>query len=148
MGTRSSAAKAAQMPDDLRGKRPALVAAVSNPTDTADADRLAAEVNAEDEVEDDGSIVVTLETDRGFADITVPPAGRWRSQARAALFSRGDDFTWAALTLSVADAQTWARLDPTKDDSDEFFARWGEETGQNLASSQPSNRASRRTRRR
>jgi hypothetical protein len=85
---RSSAAKAAQMPDDLRGKRPALVAAVSNPTDTADADRLAAEVNAEDEVEDDGSIVVTLETDRGFADITVPPAGRWRSQARAALFSR------------------------------------------------------------
>jgi hypothetical protein len=146
MAARSSAAKAAQMPDDLRGKRPALVAAVKDGSD--DADRMAAEVDAEEQAEADGSIVVTLETDRGFADITVPPAGRWRSQARAALFSRGDDFTWAALTLSVADAQTWARLDPTKDDSDEFFARWGEETGQNLASSQPSNRASRRTRRR
>jgi hypothetical protein len=146
MGTRSSAAKAAQMPDDLRGKRPALVAAVSDcrPTRTGWPPRS----TRRSEAEADGSIVVTLETDRGFADITVPPPGRWRSQARAALFSRGDDFTWAALTLSVADAQTWARLDPTKDDSDEFFARWGEETGQNLASSQPSNRASRRTRRR
>jgi hypothetical protein len=145
MGTRSSAAKAAQMPDDLRGKRPALVAAVS---DATDADRLAAEVDAEDEAEDDGSIVVTLETDRGFADITVPPPGRWRSQARAALFSRGDDFTWAALTLSVKDAQAWARLDPTKDDSDAFFEAWGEATGERLGESQPSNRASRRTRRR
>jgi hypothetical protein len=130
-------------PAPLRAVRPQS----ARPTDR-DADRLAAEVDAEDEAEDDGSIVVTLETDRGGADIRVPPVGRWRSQARAALFSRGDDFTWAALTLSVADAQTWARLDPTKDDSDEFFARWGEETGQNLASSQPSNRASRRTRRR
>jgi hypothetical protein len=148
MGTRSSAAKAAQMPDDLRGKRPALVAAVSNSTDTADADRMAAEVDTEEQAEADGSIVVTLETDRGFADITVPPPGRWRSQARAALFSRGDDFTWAALTLSVKDAQAWARLDPTKDDSDAFFEAWGEATGERLGESRPSNRASRHTRRR
>jgi hypothetical protein len=131
-------------PQDLGGKRAALAVAAD---DMDDADRLAAEVEVEDAAPD-GSIVVTLETDRGVADITVPPVGRWRSQARAALFSRGDDLTWAALTLAPKDAQQWADLDPTKDDSDEFFRQWGEAGGQRLGESQSSNRASRRMSRR
>lgn len=133
-------------PDGLSGKRPALAVAAKEVEEMSAAERLQAEVESEDEAVEDGSVVVTLETDRGFADITVPPMGRWRSMARAALFSRGDDLTWAALTLSPTDAQTWSKLDPTKDDADGFFARWGESTGENLAKQQGQNRASRRTR--
>ncbi|HLL69021.1 MAG TPA: hypothetical protein VK453_25400 [Micromonosporaceae bacterium] len=111
--------------------------------DTADLDRLEAEVEAE---ENDGSVVVTLSTEEDDADITVPPVARWRASAKNALFSRGDTLLWATGTLSPADARAWARLDPTTEESDRFFEAWGEASGQGMGESRASRRASARTR--
>lgn len=132
--------KPAKVPDDLAGKRPAQIMA----RDDLDAERMEAEVAAED---DDGSVVVTLTTDLGFADIRVPPIGQWRSMARNALF-RMDDLHWASSVLSTQDAKEWYRLDPTQDEVNGFFELWGEATGQNLAESRRERRASARTHRR
>lgn len=140
----ATARRSTAAPSDLQAKRSANLSAVDD--EMSDAERMQAEVDAEEEVDEDGSILVHLVTDRGEAGIRVPPVGRWRSQARAALFSRGDDLTWAALTLSPDDARTWQQLDPTKDDSDEFFTLWGNLTGQAAGESRASRRASGRTR--
>lgn len=115
--------------------------------DPTDYEAVRAEVEAE-QASNDGSIVVTLSTDLGEADIRVPPLSRWRSQARAALFTRGDDLTWAARTLSRDDAQAWAELDPTQEETNTFFAEWGRLTGQSLGGSRAERRSSARTHRR
>lgn len=130
-------------PPGLAGKRPALVTARD---DEHDRQMLAAEVEVAEEQGDDGSVVVTLQTAEGDADIRVPPLSRWRSTARNALFSRGDDMFWAAKTLSQKDAQAWADLDPTQEESQDFFQQWGELTGMSLGNGAASNRASRRMR--
>jgi hypothetical protein len=136
---------AGQAPRDLRSKRPAQVTARTDPP--TDADLLAAEVETETET-DDGSVVVTLATDLGKADVTVPPLSAWRSMARNALFSRGDDLFWAQRTLTPEDAQAWMELDPTQAEVQDFFAAWGRVTGQMLGESAAANRASRRMQRR
>lgn len=87
----------------------------------------------------DGEILVRLTTDDGEADLIVPPMGRWKSSARNALMTRGDDMAWAVLTLSDEDAETWLDLDPTKDDTEVFFQRWRDAGGGESA-----NRATRR----
>lgn len=112
----------------------------------AAADQVAAlrAVKAETEAEvvqlDDGSIVVTLHTDFGHADIRVPPFRRWRSVAKNALYNRDDDLAWAVQTLSADDAQEWIRLNPTGEDAGRFFADWGRATGQTLGEALASRR--------
>lgn len=103
--------------------------------------RVRAEVAAETE-----GLVVTLVTDRGEADITVPPLSKWRSTARAALFSRGDDLSWALLTLSRDDAEAWTDLDPTMADVQDFMADWSRAGGEDVGGSRASRRSSARTR--
>lgn len=71
-----------------------------------------------------GELLVTLTTEYGEADVVVPPFNTWRSTARSALLSRGDDAAWAAITLSRDDAEAWIDLDPTKDEVDRFFEIW------------------------
>jgi hypothetical protein len=88
----------------------------------------------------EGEVIVRLVTEVGEADIRVPPLKQWRSSARNALFSRGDDLAWAIATLSTEDAQTWTDLDPTKGETEIFFEAWGKASGS-------SNRADRRARR-
>lgn len=107
-------------PADLAAKKAASVTNLA---------ALEAEVDTE---VDDGSVIVPLVTDLGAGDIRVPALDRWRSVARNALFSRGDDLLWAQRTLSVGDYVTWTQLDPTKDEADEFFAAFGRATGQSL----------------
>ncbi len=83
----------------------------------------------------DGDILVRLTTKDedgevlGEADIVVPPMRKWKSSARNALLTRGDDMAWAVLALADEDAEAWMDLDPTKDDTEEFFARWREAGG-------------------
>jgi hypothetical protein len=69
----------------------------------------------------DGWVIVRLVTEVGEADIRVPPANKWRSSARSALLSNGDDMNWARLTLSRKDAEAWIDLDPTRDEANAFF---------------------------
>lgn len=136
----------AKAPANLAAKRPAEVVGRDDLDDEpSTAERMQAEVEAE---LDDGSVVVTLSTEAGDADITVPPLNRWRAMARNALFSRGDSLLWASRTLSADDARAWLELDPDGGESDAFFAEWGRLTGQSAGESQASNRASRRTQRR
>lgn len=130
--------RASKAPSDLDSKRPARIA---RPDDTDPIEAIEAEIDAED---DDGSITVTLSTDRGDVDIQVPPIGQWRSLARNALFTRGDDLTWAASVLSAVDSRKWFEADPTKDEADQFFADWAENTGQTLGESRAARRASTR----
>ena len=123
-------------PDDEPGVEPTPLRAVQ------------AETAAEERVEPDGSIVVTLRTDLGEAPIRVPPINRWRSSARNAIFSRMDDLFWAGKTLTPQEFLTWTKLDPTQDDVEEFFNTWGELTGQALGESLASRQSSTRTPRR
>lgn len=115
--------------------------------DTADQpdglDLVRNEVEAE---QADGYVTVTLVTEFGEADIRVPPLSKWRSTARNALFSRGDDMAWAVTTLSEDDAEAWMELDPTKGESEAFFKAWGEKTGSTMGESRASRRASARSR--
>jgi hypothetical protein len=80
-------------------------------------------------VDADGAVVVRLITEVGEADIRVPPQKAWRSSARHALFTAGDDLSWAHATLSEADAKEWAELDPTNEEAEKFFRDWGRATG-------------------
>lgn len=79
----------------------------------------------------DGSAIITLVTRHGEGDIRVPPMSTWGSFARSALF-RNDDFMWAQTTLSPADFMMWAQLDPTLDESQRFFMKWGQRVGEDL----------------
>jgi hypothetical protein len=125
MAAARKAAAASAPPVDLASKRPALVTA----REDTDADLLKAEVEGEEQLADDGSCTVKLVTEFGEALITVPPLSSWRSVARNALFTKQDDLTWAARTLSTEDATTWMDLDPTQAESSEFFERWGRVVG-------------------
>lgn len=87
------------------------------------------EAKKEDRPLADGEVIVTLVTELGEADIRVPPFKSWRSSARSALLTRGDDMSWAALTLSREDAEAWIDLDPTKTEADEFFSAWEKKAG-------------------
>lgn len=120
MPARARREPAAKAPEDLNQKRPALSALSA----------VEAEVAAEEN--GDGSVVVTLRTELGFADIRVPPMGRWRALARNAIFTRGDSLLWAAKTLSPTDAQQWVRLDPSGEEVDEFFEDFGRASEQAL----------------
>lgn len=71
----------------------------------------------------EGHVKVRLITELGEADLVVPPREKWRSVARSRL-ANGDDFGWAALTLSNDDAQAWMDLDPTTSEAEEFFERF------------------------
>lgn len=104
----------------------------TTPNPPTPAERLAAEVTAS-LTDPDGTVTVTLKTDRGEADIKVPPMRLWRSSARAALFTRDDTYTWAQRTLAPLDFLTWDRLDPVDEDAKRFFTDWGFKTGQQLA---------------
>lgn len=105
------------------------------------ADQLQAEVLAETLADDDGSVVVQLVTADDKVDIRVPPIGRWRSSARAAVFAfPPNELHWAVLTLSREDARLWLTLDPTYDEAQAFFQRWQEATGLSIPQSAASPR--------
>lgn len=123
-------AAAAQPPDDLAGKRPALTVA---PDEPSDAERLAADATAPARVADDGSMLVPLVTVNGSADIRIPAPRKWRAVAKNALFSQGDALTWAGRTLSTDDYATFIQLDPDGDELDAFWREWGRLTGEALA---------------
>lgn len=132
MAGRRTATAAAEPPDDLSQKRSALSA-------------VAAEVDAEGDAPDDGSVTVTLTTDFGFHDFRVPPPQRWRSVARHAL-QREDDLTWAQQTLTPAEALRWMQLNPTMADASRFFEDWTERLGQSVGEARASRTPSTRTR--
>jgi hypothetical protein len=125
-------------------QQPSMGAAPQPPLQVVPAVQVAAvqpvpQAQAEPSVADE-SVVVRLTTADGEADIRVPPMKGWRSTARSALFTRGDDLFWAVNVLSAEDAQKWADLDPRQDESDRFFKEWGRLTGMQ------GNRADRRSR--
>jgi hypothetical protein len=136
----SNGQKRRQQPQNWRADNPPQRSLAAAPVDEqgkpdeemSAADRLQAEVLAETLAEDDGSVVIQLETVDGKVDIRVPPIGRWRSSARAAILAGSNDLHWAVLTLSREDAAQWIGLDPTLDDVRAFFSRWQEATGQSL----------------
>lgn len=105
-------------PTDLASKRPASITPVE------------AETRAEQLVDENGAILVTLQTRLGFHDMRVPPVEEWTSIARHAA-NREDDLTWAQQTLSPADAMTWMRLNPTLKETRAFFTAWADTVGQN-----------------
>lgn len=125
--------------DDGYNDEPATDRRVSRPVeDHSPARRVEREVAAED-----GYMVVRLYTDRGEADFRVPPPNRWRSSARAAAFTRGDDLTWAMTTLTTREVQRWGELDPTGDDWNDFLAEVLLLSGQNREERRASPKSSR-----
>lgn len=104
-----------------------------------------AEVEA-DSVED--GLLYTLVTERGSAKILVPAMKKWRSRARHAIITQGDDLLWAQLTLRPDDLGTWMRLDPTGEESEEFFAAVMAGNGESLGKLEASRASSRSTSRR
>lgn len=89
----------------------------------------------------------TLHTALGEAEIHVPPIRRWRSAARHALFTTGDEITWGQSTLTPEDLAEWERCDPDVDESAAFFADVLKFYGEDLpksGASRPSSRSSRR----
>lgn len=134
----------AKDPLDLDRKRPAQVVGREPLNGGDDRDdgpigRLRREVAAES---GDGSIVITLKTAFGEADIRVPPFSTWRSVARNALMTRDDDLTWAQRTLSSTDTLKWMELDPTQAEAQDFFQAWGEAVGQSLGEQRASRNSS------
>lgn len=90
----------------------------------------------------------TLTTEGGSAQILVPPMRKWRSRARHALISQGDDLTWAQSTLSQDEFAKWLALDPTTEEAEEFFAAVMSGNGESLGKPEASRGSSRSTRRR
>jgi hypothetical protein len=82
-------------------------------------------------------VEVTLSTDDGDVTVTVPPVGRWYTEATEALeeskFNR-----WAELVLSDEDAEAWRSVRKRNDDVVAFFMSWqtaaGEAAGGSSAS--------------
>lgn len=116
-------AAAAAAPDDLPSKRPAAALAA-----------VQAETRAEQLVDENGAILVTLQTRLGFHDVRVPPYEEWTSVAVHAM-NREDTLTWAQHTLAPADAMMWMRLNPTIKEARAFFEEWGRKVGQSLGES-------------
>lgn len=104
----------------------------------------AAEVDADSTPE---GVLVPLFTDGGEVEVTVPPAGRWRTRANKAL-RLGDFDEWAQIVLSDVDYALWVDADPTNDDVEAFFKAWQAESGENQGKSRPSTGSSRSTRKR
>ena len=107
----------------------------------------AIEAEAEADSVEDG-LLYTLVTDRGSEKILVPPMKKWRSRARHAIISQGDDLLWAQLTLAPADLAKWMVLDPTGEESEEFFAAVMLGNGESLGKPGASRTSSRSTSRR
>lgn len=124
-------AAAAQPPDDLASKRPAL--SVAKDDEHSDAERLAADATSVERAGDDGSMLVSLVTVNGSAELRIPAPRKWRAVAKNALFSQGDALTWAGRTLSTDDYATFIQLDPDGDELDAFWREWGRLTGEALA---------------
>lgn len=112
----------------------------------------AKEVAARDDVlerEATGATIhVHLVTARGEATIAVPAQEDWRSRARHALFTVGDDYTWAQQTLAPDDFATWAELNPTGKEVDGFLREYGSMIGLQVGESRASQRSSKSTARR
>lgn len=106
------------LPADLATKRSALAAA-------------RAETKAEQLVDENGAILVTLSTRLGFHDVRVPPYEDWSAIAVHAM-NREDTLTWAQQTLTPADAMAWMRLNPSIKEARAFFGDWGAKIGQSL----------------
>lgn len=122
MASPRRAPRAEQAPADLASKRPAAV---------SDLEAIRAETRAEQVVDENGALLVTLTTRVGSHDMRVPRMEEWTSIARHAV-NRNDDLTWAQQTLSVADAMMWMKLNPTLKEMNEFFEAFGRATGESL----------------
>jgi len=109
----------------------------------ADAETLDIDVNDVEQIP-----AFTLRTALGEAEIRVPPVRKWRSVARHALFTTGDEITWGQTVLSADDLAEWQRCDPDVDESAEFFGRVMAFYGEDLGKSAASPASSRSTRRR
>jgi hypothetical protein len=118
-------AQPAQAPADLGSKRPASVTPL---------EAVQAETRAEQLVDENGAVLVTLSTRLGFHDVWVPPYDEWTSIARHAL-NREDDLTWAQQVLSPADAMQWMRLNPTLKEQRSFFEAYGVALGRSVGQS-------------
>lgn len=92
--------------------------------------------------------VFTLRTELGETEIHVPPIRKWRSTARHALLTVGDEITWGESVLSAEDLAEWRRCDPDVDEAGAFFAEVLKFYGEDLPKSAASPRSSRSTRRR
>ena len=110
----------------------------------SDAERMQAEVQAEQDWPD-GTVGVVLYTEQGEALIHVPPRQKWRASAVHAI-NTDDSLGWAMSALTSDEAMTWQELDPTSEESANFFRAWGRIIGQSLGESRASRRSSTRTR--
>jgi hypothetical protein len=114
-------AAAAEAPADLNQKRSAAAALSA----------VQAETRAEQTVDESGSVLVTLTTRLGFADLRVPPYEEWTAVAIHAQ-NRNDTLTWAIQTLSQTDATRWMQLNPNVKDAVAFYDEWARVVGQSL----------------
>lgn len=100
------------------------------------------------DLNEDQSRAFTLRTELGEAQIHVPSIRKWRSVARHALFTTGDEITWGESVLSAEDLAEWRRCDPDVDESAAFFADVMAAYGEHLGKSGPSAASSKSTRKR
>jgi len=91
-------------------------------------------------------VLVELVTDEGSAELLVPPVGKWKTRAQAALAS-GDLDRWAQITLFTEDVDAWRELDPTLDDVNAFLKNWETAANADLGKSRGSSGSSKTTKR-
>ncbi len=105
-----------------------------------------AEVDTEQE-SPDGSLIVTLETKDGSADIIVPRVEDWDSEAFESV-NEVKYTTWARLVLSDEDWKKWSNLRPTISEASKFFSSWSDLSGADVGKADRSPRWQRRMKRR
>lgn len=104
------------------------------------------DIEAEADAAPEGA-VVALVTEVGEFEVTVPPAGTWRTLANRAL-RQGDFDEWAELVLTEDDYDTWCEAETTLADVEDFFTAWKQATGESRPKSSRRQGSSRSTRRR
>ena len=90
-----------------------------------------------DVVASDGSVLVTLDTEAGSADLHVKPVKKWKGSGIRAM-REGDFDTWAEKALAPGSYAEWSRLDPDMEEIEVFFTAWNAASGQDPKGSQPS----------
>lgn len=93
---------------------------------------------------EDGSVVVTLTTEAGQADMHVKAVQKWKASGVRGM-RQGDFDTWAEKALSAESYKQWVRLDPDLDEVEVFFESWNEVTGQSPKGSAARTRFSKST---
>lgn len=98
-----------------------------------------------DVVAGDGSVLVTLDTEAGSADLHVKPVRLWKASGIRAM-REGDFDTWAEKAMPPESYAEWKRLDPDMEETERFFTEWNAASGQDPKGSRPSTPSRKTTR--